>query len=125
MELQQFITQSLVEISRGVIGAQDQLRESGAMVNPAMSVVFPNSGGNSYESFGWAERDQASPVFLVEFDVAVTAAEGTQTKGGIGVVAGVFALGSQGQSHDQNTAVSRLQFKVPLKLPAQDKKTDA
>lgn len=38
----------------------------------------------------------------MEFDIAVTSIEGTETRGGIGVVAGVFALGSQGKSLENN-----------------------
>ena len=57
----------------------------------------------------------------VKFDVAVTATEGTGTKGGIGVVAGVFALGSQEQSSAEVSAVSRLKFAVPIALPYGEK----
>jgi hypothetical protein len=54
---------------------------------------------------------------IVEFDVALTAMEGTGTKGGIGVVAGMFALGSTGQSKEESSSVSRVKFSVPLSLP--------
>jgi hypothetical protein len=59
------------------------------------------------------------PIRNVEFDVALTVAEGTGTKGGIGIVAGASALGSTGQSTAQNSSVSRVQFNVPLALPLQ------
>ena len=53
----------------------------------------------------------------VDFDVALTVTEGTGTKGGIGIVAGAFALGSTGQSTAQNSSVSRVQFSVPIAFP--------
>jgi hypothetical protein len=53
----------------------------------------------------------------LEFDVAVTAQEGTATKGGIGVFAGAIGLGSQGQSTAANQTVSRIKFAVPVLLP--------
>lgn len=121
MELREFITQSLVQLSLGVSDAQKELAQTGARINPKMSSLFPNNGKDSYNSLGWAESDQAAPVFLVDFDVAVTATDGTNTKGGIGVVAGVLALGSQGASENRNTAVTRIQFKVPLMLPSHEK----
>ncbi len=116
MELQQFITQSLVQIAKGVAEAQTELVGHGTLINPEIENLFPSASGTPGNSLGWAKADQKSPVFMVDFDVAVTALDGTSTKGGIGVVAGVFALGSQGQSSNQNTSVSRLQFKVPIKL---------
>jgi hypothetical protein len=121
MELREFIAQSLIQISRGVEDAQKELATNGALLNPTMGSLFPSNGKDTYTAFGWAENDQSSSVFLVDFDVAVTAVEGTHTKGGIGVVAGVFALGSQGQSENKNTAISRIQFKVPVKLATHEK----
>lgn len=125
MQLREFIAQSLIQLARGVEDAQKELAASGTLVNPTMASIFPNNGKDAFIAHGWAQEDQSSAVFLVDFDVAVTAVEGTNTKGGIGVVAGVFALGSQGQSENKNTAISRIQFKIPLKLPAHDKKTEA
>jgi hypothetical protein len=58
---------------------------------------------------------------MVEFDVAVTASSATGTKGGVGVVAGILALGAQGQSNQENKALSRLKFSVPISLPYGDK----
>ena len=57
------------------------------------------------------------PIETIEFDVAVTVTEGTQTKGGIGVFMGAVGLGSQGQSSNQNASVTRIKFSVPLVLP--------
>ena len=54
--------------------------------------------------------------------VAVTASEGTKTKGGIGIVAGIVSLGSSGPTDKTETAVSRLSCKVPLLLPLHGKK---
>jgi len=56
-------------------------------------------------------------VQFVQFDVALTVKEGTGTKGGIGVFAGVISLGSAGQSSAENASVSRVKFLVPLALP--------
>jgi len=73
------------------------------------------------EKHGKLVSIQGQLVQTVEFDVAVTATEGTDTKGGIGVVAGVFALGSQGQSSEEISAVSRIKFSVPITLPYGEK----
>lgn len=115
MNLQQFVAESLVQIVNGVREAQTQLKGSGARVAPLMRNT------TAKDSIGSAEGDGGQPVFLVEFDVLVAAAEGTGTKGGIGVVVGVLGLGSQGQSESKTGQDSRIQFKVPLLLPAQSR----
>lgn len=123
MELRDFVAQTLTEIAEGVVQAQESLAPIGAKVNPKISRVLPK-GEKNYEVFGWADGEGANPILLVSFDVAVTASEGTNTKGGIGVVTGIVSLGSTGStgSTDKNeTAVSRLSFKIPLLLPLHGK----
>ena len=53
----------------------------------------------------------------IEFDVAVTTTEGTETKGGIGVFVVAVGLGSQGKSDATNSSSSRIKFSVPIFLP--------
>ncbi len=118
MELKQFVKEALVQVAQGVAEAQKELTGTDAKVNPAMRSIALH-GEKTLPIFGTAEGDGSNPVHLVEFDVAVTAEEGTTTKGGIGVVAGMFTLGSQGQSDKSNAAISRIKFRVPLMLPSQ------
>ncbi len=54
---------------------------------------------------------------MINFDVALTVTEGTGTKGGIGVVTGIFTLGSAGQSEAESSTVSRVKFAIPVVLP--------
>ena len=53
----------------------------------------------------------------MEFDVAVTTSEGTETKGGIGVVVGAIVLGSHGKTDRSNISVNRIKFTVPIDYP--------
>jgi hypothetical protein len=116
MELSDFVARSLSDIVEGVEKAQSSASESGAAINPQVSRIFAKSQtGGTNLALGWTKT--GGLIHLVEFDVAVTAAEGKKTKGGIGVIAGVFALGSQGESHESNSAISRIKFKVPISFP--------
>ena len=115
MNLKDFVAESLVQIVGGVVAAQEQLKGTRARVNPLMRVTSDES------SIGTAEGDGGQPVYAVEFDVVVTAAEGTGTKGGIGVAVGIVGLGSQGQSESKSGQESRIKFKIPLLLPSQPK----
>ena len=111
MDLKDFVVGTLTQIVDGVREAQSRTQHLGAKVNPHISTE-----ASLVIRHGIFYADgQASQ--LVHFDVALTAMEGTGTKGGIGVVAGVFTLGSTGQSQAENTSVSRVKFSVPLVLP--------
>ncbi len=108
MELKEFITTAITEIIGGVLDAQEVLGANKKHVNPrveggAVTTRMQASEGRMIES--------------VEFDVAVTVTTGKGAKGGIGVVAGPFAIGSQAHSNAENIAVSRLKFSVPITLP--------
>ena len=53
----------------------------------------------------------------LEFDVAVTATEGSEKKAGIGVAMAMFGAGGQASSNTMNTSISRIRFTVPVILP--------
>lgn len=112
MELKEFISQALADIVQGVLDAQQTLGTNGKFINPQLSTQQ-----GTHEKHGKLVSIQGQLVQSVEFDVAVTATEGTGTKGGIGVVAGVFALASQGQSTTETSAVSRIKFSISVALP--------
>ncbi|TQM12621.1 hypothetical protein FB548_1467 [Pseudoxanthomonas sp. 3HH-4] len=111
MQLKEFVSQALVDIIEGVRDAQGKVNLPGAQVNPHI-----NSGTAELTKLGmaWASGRAAH---LVRFDLAITATEGSGTKGGIGVLAGAINLGSSGQSNSENVTASRIQFAVPVTLP--------
>lgn len=116
MDLKEFIGLALSDIVQGVLEAQQTLGKNGKYINPELSTQQ-----GTHEENGNLVSIQGQLVQTVEFDIAVTATKGTGTKGGIGVVAGVFALGSQGQSSAENSSVSRIKFSVPVTLPYGEK----
>ena len=111
MNLRDFISETISQIAEGVKDAQGQHVAHGARVNPRLttSADLAIKHGLIFSS--------GSAAQLVQFDVALTTIEGTGTKGGIGVFAGVVSLGSAGQSKTENSSISRVQFVVPLVLP--------
>lgn len=116
MHLKDFVSESIVEIVEGIVDAQKRISSADAKVIPDLEQVFSQSqSGGTNLAIGWDKNSNL--VHSIEFDVAVTANEGTETKGGIGVVAGVFALGSQGRSQENTQSISRLKFRVPISFP--------
>jgi hypothetical protein len=110
MELKQFIADALVEIVEGVRNAKTTIGDDNIFnPSPRMGTVT-NEGGSSYITHSH------KVCTFVDFDIAVTVTEGTGTKGGIGVFAGAIGLGSQGQSNESNSTVSRIRFQVPVIL---------
>jgi len=119
MELQEFVARTLVQIVRGVEQAQTEAADSKAKINPRINSVFTGTqAGGTNQALGWAKG--GGLITMVQFDVSVSAHEGQGTKGGIGVLTGIIALGSQGASDKANTAATRIQFSVPIKLRVDD-----
>ncbi|MDA3926928.1 MAG: hypothetical protein PF904_19805 [Kiritimatiellae bacterium] len=106
MNLKDFVKQTLVDIVGAINEASEELKGSGATVNPVELKTARN--GNPKEF----------PILHeVEFDVAVLAQEGKEAKGGIGIVVASVCLGFQGRSETNASTHSRIKFKIPLLLP--------
>jgi len=116
VELKQFISEALTAIVEGVVEAQTKAAPLGAFVNPGGLTRTTTSTPNAT----WDNTDN-NLAQVVNFDVAVTVQNGTTTNAKIGVVSGLLNLGAGGQSDSNQTAVSRIQFSVPVLLPASHK----
>lgn len=118
MDLQTFIAETLVQIAEGINTANAKLAEVGAVANPANVEPSPQQGANFYGVIvPLKESVMHRVVQAVNIDVAVVAAEDRGTKGGIGIVVGALALGTQGSKAVNNSSQSRVQFSVPMALP--------
>ena len=113
MNLQDFVSETLSQIVGGVKAAQSVAIESGCQINPKMT---SNLDYASQHGFLWCDSVYAQ---IVEFDVALTTTEGSNSKGGIGVFAGAVSLGGSTGSTAENSSISRVKFRVPLVLPSQ------
>lgn len=120
MDLRNFVKETLVQIAQGIDDASTALEGSKAIVNPR-SVVGAH-GTNDAKVYGYLSEDKKmlQVVQSISFDVAVSVAQGTETKGGVGLMVGVVALGSQGKSDASNASQSRIQFTIPMVLPSNE-----
>lgn len=102
MNLQEFVQDSLKQIMAGVSEASIDPR-----IAPRMNVA---------EKDAMTLRTQGhSPVFLIEFDVAVTVADTSATGGRAGItVLSVATLGGEKSKTTETTSVSRIKFSVPV-----------
>jgi hypothetical protein len=117
MNLQQFIKETLVQITHGIIEADEAVAPTGAAVNPR-DVVHNKRGEGPYGYYAEDAKGQfRRAIESIDFDVVVTVTEGTETKGGIGIHVGAVGLGSAGKSGKENSSESRIRFSVPLLIP--------
>jgi hypothetical protein len=113
MQLDDFISKTLIAIARGVKEAQRDVFTLGGRVSPRLMVSSLES-----EKTGVASGDAAKqPIIPVSFDVSVTTTANTGTEGGIGVFVGAIGLGTKGSSGSAQGSESRIQFQVPVILP--------
>lgn len=115
MDLQTFIQASLVQIANGIAGANGELKETGALVNPRN--LYPDkNGGHNYGYIG-SKGEAQRLVEFVEFDVAITVSQESEKGGKIGLMVGALGVGVGGKSADENSSVSRIRFKLPVAWP--------
>ena len=114
IKLEDFVSETLKEIINGVAAAQQHAKTMDAYVNPE-GLTFRTDQG----SVRLWDRATDRIAQEVHFDIAVTASEGTATKGGIGIFVGALGLGSQGHSEKEKSVASRIVFGVPIILPFQ------
>lgn len=98
MELKEFVMQALKQVIEGVQNAQEIVPGDGE-VNPH---IWKAQRGDAAK-YKILESNAGKWIHMVEFDIAVTVVESTETKGGIGLVVGPVALGSRGHSRMQRT----------------------
>ena len=115
MELKYFISETLSQIIDGVLDAQEKVKKSG----PNGGRISPHVRTPSNAKSLYGTTNDKLPVILVDFDVSVEAQEGTGTKGGIGVVAGMFNVGSSGESKESKQSSNKIKFSIPVALPLQ------
>ena len=117
MQLKDFISETLSQLIDGVVEAQEKVQASGGRVSP--HVRTPNDPKSLY-----GRTNDQLPVIFVDFDISVEAQDTKGTKGGIGVVTGMFNLGSGGESKENRQSMNKIKFSIPVALPLQPYKDD-
>jgi hypothetical protein len=103
MNLQVFVEETLKQLIAAVKNSQKFAKDNNAR-------VIPDNAGTEHALSG-------HPVNNVEFDVAITVTEESETKGGLGVAIATFAIGSTGQTSNANSTISRIKFTLPIGWP--------
>lgn len=110
MELKQFVTESIIQITEGIAKAQEKLRDEWVRINPK-----PQAGVNAVSPMLYTAENGAG-VFPLTFDVAVSA-EDREGGGGFGIKVLNVGVNFKDSSQESRSTVSRVTFSVPIAYP--------
>jgi hypothetical protein len=112
MELQEFITSTLVQITKGVLEAQKELKDTGCLINPE---GFTMEGGQIKR--GYENRFRA--IQKVKMNVLLNVSENEGSKKGIGV-AQVLTAGFNSENSTSNNKQTSVEFEIPIAFPVME-----
>lgn len=110
MELSEFVSETIVQISKGVKDAQDKCKELGGLVNPMLHVSVCND--ETYR-----HKDSDYPATKVNFKVGLTESSNKGDKSGIGVFLGKVSLGKEINKELETQSVTSVEFSVTVVFP--------
>lgn len=122
MDLKDFVKSVVVDIVNGIKEANNALKDSDAIVNPSNVLPFNDSGNLYGHILSEKIKSRERPVHKIDFDVAVTASEGKETKGGIAIAIASIGIGTSGKSDTTQSTTSRIKFSIPIAFPESDGK---
>lgn len=114
MKLDDFVSETLKQIIKGVVAAQEFGNSQNAKVNPISARFHSSTQGQSFCS------DTGVPLQHVAFDVAVTVSE-EQSSSEESASVGSISVSPANSSTTQNSSINRIKFEVAVLLPTTGK----
>jgi aromatic ring-opening dioxygenase LigB subunit len=124
MELKDFISSTIEEISRGILTAGEQLKDTNAIVSPHDFKI----NSQSSQAFGRTINPNlvdhveggTRVVQKVDFDIAVTIDEADKTNAGAKISVLSIGIGAGVETASKTGSISRIQFSVPVVFPSNE-----
>ena len=114
MELKDYIAETLVQITNGIIEAQERLKEVDVIVNPGKT--FGSKG-----DFWIGKEQERGPVLRrvqeVEMKIGVVSSEEIKGDGGAKVHLGVLNLGAGVEEKGVERNENYVRFSIPVSFP--------
>lgn len=114
MKLQDFITETLVQINEGVKNAKNKLENNQLQINPYLTERLTGISENP-DLIGFSEGKRI--VQMVNFDVSVTAETEKDKEGNIKVASSLIEVGLFGKKKNIEQNVSKIRFSIPISFP--------
>ena len=118
LSLENFVYQTIIEITKGIENATTELKERGTLINPAThpsgTIILGRKGENVYRN-----------VQKIEFDLTVSITSENSKGAGmkISVLNSIIGNGNVG-NNVTNIATNRLKFIIPISLPVNEENTE-
>lgn len=112
MNIQEFIRESLCQI---VAGTQKAKEKHSDVVLPNYEIHYDTKTPS-----GTVVDTGGQLLFLVEFDLAVTVTEESETSGKAGLSIQIVSAGGQKTASTSMTSVTRIKFSVPISWAQQN-----
>ena len=113
MDLKTFVSETLLQISEGIVEAQKATKTSGTSINPPLY----NSSTSRENQINTSNKVNFIPQYI-EFDVLVTV-ENSNTAGGKGNIhIAMFGLEAGKNTGSKDSSASRIKFSIPVAWPS-------
>ncbi len=117
MELKDFIKTSLTEICLAIDEANNELRDSEAVINPS-SIQINSEDSQAYgRQSTKAIHEERKVVQKIDFNVAVYAQEAEKAGGGAKISIASIGIGANAEIASSNKSETRLRFSIPVIYP--------
>jgi hypothetical protein len=109
MELKEFIKHTLLEVTNGVIDAQNELNGTGCLINPSSATrdgeIIKNGIKNDYRS-----------IQKIKMNIAVSVSENSGLNSNLGVV-NIIKAGFNTDESVSNEKITTIEFEIPIAFP--------
>jgi hypothetical protein len=112
-EANEFISDTLKSIIKGVKDSQDFAKEHGARINPHVGKWDVEKSLTTY----YGKEEGARGISTIDFDIAVTASNSQESGGEGGINVFSVKLGGKLSDAEKNETVSRIKFSLNVVLP--------
>jgi len=120
MDLKDFIKASLVEINHAITESNEELKGTGAVINPKGIQINSESSQAYGRQSPKTDNHYLKVVHKIEFDVSVHAQNDEKAGGGAPISIASIGIGADAEVKNSKKSESRLKFSIPVIFPEGD-----
>lgn len=114
MELKEYVSETIVQISEGILSAMDKLKDKDVIINP--DSTFHSDG-----QFWIGKNKEHGPVErwvqMLEMNISTTVTDSTEGQGGRKVSIGVLNIGAGIKDSGSEQNANSVRFSIPVCFP--------
>lgn len=114
MELKEFISETILQISSGILDAMDKCSELDVIVNPDITV---GSEGSFYVP-KQGDYPMQRRVQIIDMDIAITVSQVEENTMGAKIGVSMLGIGGETKGGSNKSSENRVRFSIPVCLPS-------